>query len=124
MSPLGPILTAALVVAAAGGALGQPTQQSRDPRLAPAGAPIMPGAESVAPHLTLPLRYVPAETAPLPGFAKTAIDHRFAAGEEARVTGSVGYLCGLRPSPNETNGPVSSYESVGTFLGAKVSYAF
>ena len=124
MNPFGLILICALVAAGAGGALAQPAGQSLDPRLARAGVPITPAAESVGPHIVLPLRYVQAETPPLPGFAKTAIDHRFAAGEQARVTGSVGYLCGLRPSPNETNGPVSSYEPVGTFLGAKVSYAF
>lgn len=60
----------------------------------------------------------------MPGVAQTAVDHRFASDASGSLVGSVGYLCGLRPSPNETNGRVSSTEPVGTFLGAKLSYAF
>ncbi len=67
----------------------------------------------------LPSAQTPANT----GFAKTAVDHTFA---QAGVVGSLGYLCGIdKVQPRyDAGGPASTYGRAGTFLGAKVSYAF
>jgi hypothetical protein len=67
------------------------------------------------------VRYVDpgAEPARHPGVARTEIDYR-----RDNLVGSLGYLCGLEPGPNEAGGLVSSYEPAGTFLGAKLSLAF
>ncbi len=54
------------------------------------------------------------------GTVKTAIDRQFGAQNVA----ALGYLCGLQPGPNETSGPASAYDAVGTFLGAQLKLAF
>jgi hypothetical protein len=68
-----------------------------------------------------PARYADAGPALPPGVARTQIDYRFAPRD---MVGSLGYLCGLEPGPNEAGGPVSASDPVGTFLGAKLSLAF
>jgi hypothetical protein len=50
----------------------------------------------------------------------TAVDHHFASDK----VGSVGYLCGLAPGPNESGGVASGYEPAGTFLGGQFKLAF
>ena len=67
----------------------------------------------------LPSSQTPANT----GFAKTAIDHSFA---QPGLVGSLGYLCGIdKVQPRyDAGGPASTYGRAGTFLGAKISYAF
>lgn len=53
---------------------------------------------------------------------RTAIDHQFASGG---LVGSMGYLCGIdKFQPAANSGPASSSGRAGTFLGAKLSYAF
>jgi hypothetical protein len=97
---------------------------------APAGDAIGPvGADAPRPVLDLTNRRLfigagYAQNAPAadPGASnKTAVDHRF---ESADAVGSLGYLCGLQPGPNETAGPASAYDPVGTFLGAQLNLAF
>lgn len=70
----------------------------------------------------IPAPYVKAaaQAAAMAGFAKTAIDHRFA----SEALGSVGYLCGRQPGPHEDSGPASASGPEGTFLGGKLSLAF
>jgi hypothetical protein len=58
------------------------------------------------------------------GTNRTEIDHRFGGD---KLVGSLGYLCGIdkfQPAANGAAGPASSYGRSGTFLGAKLSYAF
>jgi hypothetical protein len=56
-------------------------------------------------------------------FAKTAIDHRFASRQD--VTGSLGFLCGLKPGHNEEGGAAAyGVDPHGRFVGAKLSFAF
>ncbi|HEY2481131.1 MAG TPA: hypothetical protein VGI30_02885 [Caulobacteraceae bacterium] len=56
---------------------------------------------------------------------RTAVDHRL--GSDALV-GQAGYLCGIGGiGPDDDaprGGPASAFEHFGTFLGAKVGYAF
>jgi hypothetical protein len=52
---------------------------------------------------------------------KTAIDHKFA---DSDATGAIGYLCGLKPGPNETAGVASSFDAAGTFLGGQFKLAW
>ena len=94
------------------------------------GAPIMtkivwdaPPALNVSdPRLSLATPYAARVTPPDPtGIRRTAIDHRFDAKES--LVGSVGYLCGLAPGPNEAGGVASSREPAGTFLGAQLKVA-
>ncbi len=85
-------------------AAAAPVSDLSDPRLFRVTAPPTPEAARPA------------------GTVKTAIDHAF--GSKDGVTGSLGYLCGLQPGPNETSGFASSYYEVGTFLGAQLHLAF
>jgi hypothetical protein len=56
-------------------------------------------------------------------FAKTALDHRFAGRQD--VTGSVGFLCGLKPGHNDGGGAAAyGVDPHGRFVGAKLSFAF
>ena len=75
------------------------------------------------PRLSLATPYAQRNTeTPLPsGTVKTAIDRRFASDT---MTGSVGYLCGLQPGPNESGGVASAFDPAGTFLGGKLTLAF
>jgi hypothetical protein len=50
----------------------------------------------------------------------TAVDHNFGPG----AVGSVGYLCGLAPGPNERGGVASTFDPAGTFLGGQFKLAF
>jgi len=109
-----------LSLAVAGAAAAQPADLRLSYGFTTAGAPAVTPSQA-DPHARFVLRYVPAAASPVPGTVRTAVDREIAS---KGLTGSVGYLCGLRPSPNETNGPVSSFDSVGTFLGAKLSHAF
>jgi hypothetical protein len=120
---------------AAGAANAQAAGQTLDPRLAHHPLPVIaaPAIGKAADGTARPLIDVSGPSAPLvlpyalansverSDFAQTAIDHRFPPGG---VTGSVGYLCGLHAGPDEGAGPASSSTPVGTFLGAKLAYAF
>ncbi|HZZ69141.1 MAG TPA: hypothetical protein VFE18_13290 [Phenylobacterium sp.] len=57
-------------------------------------------------------------------FATTAVDHRFDRAD--KVTGSVGFLCGLQPSHAEAGGAGAAYgvDPHGRFVGAKLAFAF
>ena len=54
------------------------------------------------------------------GVAHTALDHRFI----DRLTGSVGYLCGLHGPDYDEMAAMRGSDSQGKFLGAKLSLAF
>ena len=56
------------------------------------------------------------------GTVQTAIDRSFTPSKT--VVGSLGYLCGLQPSPVADRGVGSSYEPAGTFLGGQLRVAF
>ena len=54
------------------------------------------------------------------GIARTSVDHRFI----DRLTGSVGYLCGLHGQDYDETAAMRGSDSQGKFLGAKLSLAF
>jgi hypothetical protein len=54
------------------------------------------------------------------GTVQTAVDVRF----NPKATGSLGYLCGLQPGPNDRGGVRSSSDPAGTFLGGQFKVAF
>jgi hypothetical protein len=122
-----------LLVLCAGAAEAQTTNPSLAPGLsafaiaAPAAVSAVDGSARPTPDLSdarpslAPRFDDPANAVRVAGFAQTAIDHRFS---PAAVTGSVGYLCGLHPGPDTISGPAASSDPVGTFLGAKLAYAF
>lgn len=56
------------------------------------------------------------------GVAKTSVDHRFSPSGD--VVGSLGYLCGIAKTPDDSGGVASSYEPAGTFLGGQLKVAF
>lgn len=79
------------------------------------------------------VRRAPTEAAPLPhpdrqapvrqaGVAQTAVDQPLAG---SRLVGSVGFLCGLQPTP-DVRGGASAFgaDDQGRFLGAKLHFAF
>jgi hypothetical protein len=63
-----------------------------------------------------------AEEAPTrpKGTVQTAVDVRFS----PKAVGSLGYLCGLQPGPNDRGGVRSSSDPAGTFLGGQFKVAF
>ncbi len=54
------------------------------------------------------------------GIAKTAVDHHFA----DRLTGSLGFLCGLHGETYQGAAAMRGSDPDGRFLGAKLSLAF
>lgn len=54
------------------------------------------------------------------GTVQTAVDVRFS----PKAVGSLGYLCGLQPGPNDRGGVRSSSDPAGTFLGGQFKVAF
>ena len=54
------------------------------------------------------------------GIARTSLDHRFI----DKLTGSVGYLCGLHGPDYDETAAMRGSDSQGKFLGAKLSLAF
>ena len=75
-----------------------------------------PVADISAARIAFPHPSTVAET----GFPQNSIDRPFA----ARSLAQIGYLCGLQPGPDDNRGVASSYEPIGTFLGAKLTMAF
>jgi hypothetical protein len=127
-----PIGLATVAIALAGGAHAQPLDlRLRESAQTPAATPlgtIGPRAPGPAPDLANPLDPI-APTVVQTGsmqsvvFAKTAVDHRFTRSQD--VTGSVGFLCGLKPGHNETGGAAAyGVDPHGRFVGAKLSIAF
>ena len=79
-----------------------------------------PALDLVDPRLYPAAAYAGRVRAPDPtGIRRTSIDHAFDPG----MVGSLGYLCGLAPGPNESSGVASSHEARGTFLGGKLTMA-
>ena len=70
------------------------------------------------PHLFL-ARADDAQARPR-GTVQTAVDMRF----NPKAVGSLGYLCGLQPGPNDQGGVRSSSDPAGTFLGGQFKVAF
>jgi hypothetical protein len=115
------VLAALIAAAASGEAAAQPIEASLRSPFAADGA-IRPQAGPSEAHARFVLPYHPSEGPAIPeGTVRTSVDRDLSA---RGLSGSVGYLCGLGPSPNETNGPVTSYERVGTFLGAQLRQSF
>ena len=85
---------------------------------APLKAPLARAAGLSDPHLFL----VRADDAPArpKGTVQTAVDMRFS----PKAVGSLGYLCGLQPGPNDQGGVRSSSDPAGTFLGGQFKVAF
>ena len=54
------------------------------------------------------------------GTVQTAVDLRL----NPKAVGSLGYLCGLQPGPNDRGGVRSSSDPAGTFLGGQFKVAF
>lgn len=54
------------------------------------------------------------------GTVQTAVDRAWS----KNVVGSLGYLCGLQPGPNDSGGVASSREPAGTFLGGQLHVTF
>ena len=54
------------------------------------------------------------------GIARTSLDHRFI----DKLTGSLGYLCGLHGPDYDESAAMRGSDSQGKFLGAKLSLAF
>ena len=75
-----------------------------------------PVADISAARMTFAHPSTVAET----GFPQNSIDRPFA----NRSLAQIGYLCGLQPGPDDNRGVASSYEPIGTFLGAKLTVAF
>src|ERR1700744_3009790 len=71
---------------------------------------VRPSADLSSAALAAPYVKAAAQAVAMSGFAKTAIDHHFA----AEATGSVGYLCGRQPGPHEDSGPASASGPEGT----------
>ncbi len=65
-------------------------------------------------------RYVHEQAAIPKGTVKTSIDRQFGSPD---AVGSLGYLCGLAPGPNERGGVASSFDPAGTFLGGQLKIA-
>lgn len=80
-----------------------------------------PSIDLTGPAAAIALPYAQDGASGFSEFPRTAVDHSFA---PDKLTGSVGYLCGLHPGPDGGRGPASSSDAVGTFLGAKLSLAF
>lgn len=91
--------------------------------------PVYPPAAK-APNLSTPLnlkpvgpvelRYAQARP-PLPrGVARTSVERK-----ESGVTGSVGVLCGIQPSADNSGiGTARGYDNEGRFVGAKLGFSF
>jgi hypothetical protein len=79
-----------------------------------------PAMDLADPRLSLATPYA-ARSGPVSTGNKTAIDHRFA---DRDAVGSIGYLCGLKPGPNEAGGVASAYDAAGTFLGGQLKVAW
>jgi hypothetical protein len=54
------------------------------------------------------------------GIARTSVDHRFV----DKLTGSVGFLCGLHGGDYDEASAMRGADPAGKFLGAKLSLAF
>jgi hypothetical protein len=114
---------AALVLATlalAGAAHAQMAGQAAAPSLSRIAWTAAPRLDLADPRLSLATPYAQRATDATPGMPKTAIDHSFAPDQ----VGSLGYLCGLQPGPNERGGPASAFDPEGTFLGGQLKLAF
>jgi hypothetical protein len=115
------VLAVLFAAATAGEAAAQPVDPGLPSPFAADGT-IRPEASPADAHARFVLRYRPRAVTPIPeGTVRTSVERDLAG---RGLSGSVGYLCGLSPSPNETSGPVTSTERVGTFLGAQLRQSF
>jgi hypothetical protein len=79
-----------------------------------------PALDLSSAHASFASPYAQPAAARPAGTVQTAVDYRFSSDQ----IGSVGYLCGLQPGPNESGGPASAFEPEGTFLGGQLRMAF
>ena len=86
-----------------------------------AAAPVAAGAPFDLTRIRSPFALTEAQAAMLrAGIATTAVDHRFA----DRLTGSLGFLCGLHGETYQGAAAMRGSDPDGRFLGAKLSLAF
>ena len=88
-------------------------------------APLRPVLNLTDPTSGLSLPYPQSSTIEIPMQPRTEVDHRFA---PDGLVGQAGYLCGIGGIGPDTDaprgGPSSLFGHQGTFLGAKLGYAF
>ena len=123
------LLLTAATLALAGGAQGQPLDLSLPQSVATAAAiPLAGGPARAVPDLANPLDPLARPTLQTNAldtavFGRTALDRKFASND--RLSGSVGFLCGLQPGHNDTGaGAAYGADPHGRFVGAKFSIAF
>ncbi len=107
---------ALLALAAAGVAQAQTAPLKLDPPQVPAAAPSLDMSQL---RSSFDLTDAQAE-ALRAGIARTSVDHRFV----DRLTGSVGFLCGLHGADYDEASAMRGADPAGKFLGAKLSLAF
>ena len=125
------LIAAAMAVIAAGAAAAQ-VAPGASAGLSPYPVAATAGASATdvqrkpvdfsASRLSLGLTDAQAEALRADGVVKTAVDHQFT---RDGLMGSVGFLCGLPPNPNDGGAAtVRGNDPQGRFLGAKLSFAF
>ncbi len=115
MRALAVICASVLLLTGAGAAQAQQASPI-DPTAPPAAA-----AQLDLTRIRSPFALTDAQAAMLrAGIATTAVDHRFA----DRLTGSLGFLCGLHGETYQGAAAMRGSDPDGRFLGAKLSLAF
>jgi hypothetical protein len=105
-----------LALAVAGAAAADPLREA----VRPGAKPSAEAARDLAAAAFAPLPE--AERLRRAGIAKTSLDY---AGPADGVTGSLGFLCGLKPGAERTGAATArGYDPHGRFVGAKLSFAF
>ncbi len=116
MKPCIAAWAALLALAAAGVAEAQTAPLKLDLARAPASAPPLDVSE-LRTAVGLTDEQVQALRA---GIARTSVDHSFV----DRLTGQVGFLCGLHGQDYDESASMRGADPAGKFLGAKLSLAF
>ena len=114
------IVCGSLLAAAAGSARAEGVRmdlQSATPAPAPTTAPPPLDLSRIRSPFALTDDQAAALRA---GIARTAVDHRF----DGRLTGSLGFLCGLHGETYQGAAAMRGSDPDGRFLGAKLSLAF
>ena len=74
------------------------------------------------PKTSFAVRYEPGAESRIRGVAKTSVERRLA---EDGLTGSLGFMCGLKPGAEERGAAaMRGYDPTGRFVGARLSLAF
>jgi hypothetical protein len=126
------LLIAAMILACAGAAEAQgldlrPLDHGTAPAAAvpvaaPAGVAPKPMPDLANPLDPLAPTVLQSKTLDSAVFAKTAVSKSFSKRDD--LSGSFGFLCGLKPSANSGGASAYGTDPHGRFVGAKVSLAF